>query len=99
MEGAGANSGLVSPSPQVESNPAFAKTLRWLTVYAGFPASRLAAPAELLVCAAALAHAEEADERGSFQLQRRVSREEAALRSHTLRRSHAQFKSDNSSKV
>jgi len=59
----------------------------------------LAAPAEALLCLAALAEAENSAPADSFGLLRRVPREQAALRSHALRRSHAQFKSDNSSKV
>jgi hypothetical protein len=82
-----------------QPNPALAKTIRWLGAHAGFPASRLAARAEILLCLAALAEADAPAPGGGFQLQRRIVPEGAALRSHALRRSHAQFKSDNSSKV
>jgi len=86
-------------SASSEFKPPLAKTLRWLSDHAGFPGSRLAAPAEALLCLAALAEAENSAPADSFGLLRRVPREQAALRSHALRRSHAQFKSDNSSKV
>jgi hypothetical protein len=87
----------MSVSPEFKQP--LAKTLRWLTAHAGFPASRLASRAEVLLCMAALAEAESPGPQNEFGLLRRVPREEAALRSHTLRRSHAQFKTDNSSKV
>ena len=74
-------------------------TLLWLAQYAGFPASRLPAKAEALVCVAALASAEEAREEQRFLLQRRDPAQSAALRAHGLRRSQVHFKCDNSAKV
>jgi hypothetical protein len=82
-----------------QPNVPLAKTIRWLRAHAGFPCSRLDTRAEILICVAALAEAETPLPAGGFQLQRRIVPEGAALRSHALRRSHAQFKSDNSSKV
>jgi hypothetical protein len=87
----------MSASPEI--NRPLAQTLRWLTAHAGFPASRLAAPAEVLLCVAALAEAEESSPAGGFAHLGRMPQQQAALRSHALRRSHAQYKSDNSSKV
>lgn len=73
--------------------------LRWLTHYAGFPAHRLAAEAERLVCVAALAAHEEAEEQRRFLIQRRDPAQTSALRAHGLRRSQVHFKCDNSAKV
>ena len=74
-------------------------TLQWLTQHAGFPAARLPAKAEALVCVAALASAEEAREQQRFLLQHRDPAQTSALRAHGLRRSQVHFKCDNSAKV
>ena len=74
-------------------------TLRWLAQHAGFPATRLPAKAEALVCVAALASVEEAREQQRFLLQRRDPAQTSALRAHGLRRSQVHFKCDNSAKV
>ena len=74
-------------------------TVSWLAAHARFPASRLAAPAEALLCVAALAAADEADERRRFLIQRRDPAQTSALRAHGLRRSRVHFKCDNSAKV
>ncbi|MEO5961655.1 MAG: hypothetical protein ABIR80_21285 [Opitutaceae bacterium] len=71
----------------------------WLARHAGYPARRLPARAEILVCVAALAAAEEADAQERFALQRRVPAQTSALRAHGLRRSQVHFKCDNSAKV
>ncbi len=73
--------------------------VRWLMDYTGFPTRRLAASAERLVCVAALASREEAEEQKRFALQRRDPAQTSALRAHGLRRSQVHFKCDNSAKV
>ena len=74
-------------------------TVRWLAAHTRFPASRLAAPAEALLCVAALAAADEAAERQRFLIQSRDPAQTSALRAHGLRRSQVHFKCDNSAKV
>jgi len=73
--------------------------LRWLVQYAGFPARRLPAKAEAVLCVAALAATEEEQERQRFLIQRRDPAQTSALRQHGLRRSQVHFKCDNSAKV
>ena len=73
--------------------------VRWLAVNGGFPARRLKPEAEILVCVAALAAAEEAAERQRFLIQRRDPAQTSALRQHAQRRSQVHFKCDNSAKV
>lgn len=76
------------------------ETLHWLARHTGFPARRLPAKAEAMVCVAALAAAEEAREADQrFALQRRDPAQTSALRAHGLRRSQVHFKCDNSAKV
>jgi hypothetical protein len=77
----------------------FRDTLLWLARHTGFPARRLPAKAQTLVCVAALASAEEARAQQRFLLQRRDSAQTSALRAHGLRRSQVHFKCDNSAKV
>jgi hypothetical protein len=74
-------------------------TLQWLSRYAGYPGSRLPDRVEILLCMAAAAEAESGagPQRAGGGLGPDYDR--AALRAHTLNRAHAQFKSDNSSKV
>ncbi len=74
-------------------------TLRWLAAHARFPASRLAPRAETLLCLAALAAAEEAEEQRRFLIQRSDPAQTSALRAHGLRRSRVHYKCDNSAKV
>lgn len=78
------------PSPSV---------MRWLAAHAGFPARRLPAKAETLVCVAALAAEEEAEEQKRFLIQRRDPAQTSALKAHGLRRSQVHYKCDNSAKV
>lgn len=73
--------------------------VRWLALHTGFPARRLPAKAEALICIAALAAAEEAQTQQRYALQRRVPEQTSALRAHGLRRSQVHFKCDNSAKV
>ncbi len=83
-------------------SPSIAAThevVRWLAQYAGFPARRLPANAEALVCVAALAAAEEAQARQRFLIKSRDPAQTSALRAHGLRRSQVHFKCDNSAKV
>jgi hypothetical protein len=80
------------------SNP-LRDTVRWLATHAGFPARRLAAPAETLLCVAALAAADEAEEQRRYLIERRVGAQTSALRAHAQRRSQVHFKCDNSAKV
>ena len=75
------------------------ETLLWLAQNAGFPAARLPAKAEALVCVAALASVEEARDQQRYLIQRRNPAQTSALRAHDLRRSRVHFKSDNSTKV
>ena len=86
----------MSATPTIEPLP---ETVRWLAQHAGFPARRLPARAESLVCIAALAAAEEAQEQQRYALQRRDPAQTSALRAHGLRRSQVHFKCDNSAKV
>lgn len=77
----------------------FHDALRWLAVHAGFPARRLGARAEVLVCVGVLAAREEFEAQRQFALQRRDPAQTSALRAHGLRRSQVHFKCDNSAKV
>lgn len=52
-----------------------------------------------MVCVAALAAAEEAEEQKRFALQRRNPAETSALKAHALRRTQVHYKCDNSAKV
>jgi hypothetical protein len=72
----------------------------WLSAHAGFPARRLPAAAEQLLCVAALAGYEETTAAtGPKKFERRVGAQVAALRTHALRRSTVHYKCDNSAKV
>jgi hypothetical protein len=76
------------------------QTSQWLAAHAGFPARRLPAQAELLLCVAAMAAAEEASAAtGPKLFERRVGAQTASLKAHALRRSQVHFKCDNSAKV
>jgi hypothetical protein len=75
------------------------QTVSWLATYARFPASRLEARAELLLCGAALAAAEEAEEQRRYLIERRDPAQTSALRAHAMRRSQVHYKCDNSAKV
>jgi len=75
------------------------RVLTWISVYGGFPRSRLEAKAETMLCMAAAAEAEATAEAAAEKLRAPMSYDRAALRAHTINRSHTQFKSDNSSKV
>jgi hypothetical protein len=77
----------------------WADVTQWLSSHAGVPLYRLPAKAEMLVCVAALAAAEEAKEQKRFALERRVPAQTSALRAHGLRRAQVHFKCDNSAKV
>ena len=81
-----------------ENEPA-GNVMQWLTRHAGFPTRRLSAQAERLVCVAALAAQEEAEEQRRFAIQRRDPAQTSALRAHGLRRSQVHYKCDNSAKV
>ena len=81
------------------STEATGQVVRWLTQHTGFPARRLPAKAEALVCLAALATAEEAQARQRFLIQSRDPAQTSAQRAHGLRRSQVHFKCDNSAKV
>lgn len=75
------------------------QTVDWLARHAGFPAHRLPAGAETLLCVATLAGAEEAAAGDRFLIKRRDGAKDSALRAHALRRSQVHFKCDNSAKV
>ncbi len=76
--------------------------LSWLSQQVGFPARRLPAGAELLLCLAAAAE-QEAEAAspgvGAFGLPRQDGALASAQRAHALRRSRVHFKCDNSAKV
>lgn len=74
-------------------------TVRWLAAHARFPASRLDARSEILLCIAALASAEDAAQQQRFLIQSRDPAQTSALRAHGLRRSQVHYKCDNSAKV
>ena len=75
------------------------ETVQWLAQNAGFPAARLPAKAEVMICVAALAAVEEEQARQRFLIQSRDPAQTSALRAHGLRRSQVHFKCDNSAKV
>ena len=80
-------------------NP-FQHVVAWLAAHASFPATRLEPRAELLVCFAALAAAEERTRHGAAGAgPAREGAQIAAQRAHALRRSHTHLRSDNSAKV
>ena len=81
------------------STEATREAVRWLAQHTGFPARRLPAKAEVLVCVAALAAAEEAQARQRFLIQSRDPAQTSAQRTHGLRRAQVHFKCDNSAKV
>lgn len=81
-----------------QSHP-MAETVRWLAAHAHFPVSRLEPRAELLLCLAALAAADEAGQQQRHHLERRVGAQTSAQRAHGLRRAQVHFKCDNSAKV
>jgi len=74
-------------------------TTRWLAAHARFPASRLAPRAELLLCAAVLAAAEEAGERERHLIKSSDGALMSAHRTMANRRKQVHFKCDNSAKV
>ncbi len=74
-------------------------TVRWLSAHTRFPASRLESKAETLLCFAAAAAAEEAEEQSRFLIKPRDPAQTSAQRAHALRRSQVHFKCDNSAKV
>ncbi len=80
-------------------NESLGRVVRWLAAHAGFPACRLDAKAEALVCVVALAAAEEAEEQQRFLIQRRDPAQTSAQRQHAQRRSQVHYKCDNSAKV
>ncbi len=76
------------------------QTSLWLSAHAGFPARRLPAQAELLLCVAAVAAAEETTAAtGPKLFERRMGAQTSALRAHEQRRSRVHYKCDNSAKV
>jgi hypothetical protein len=81
------------------TNDPFRDAVLWLAQNTAFPAARLPADAERLICVAALAAAEEAREQQRFLIQRRDPAQTSALRAHGLRRAQVHFKCDNSAKV
>jgi len=76
-------------------------TLRWLSTHTRFPASRLETRAEVLLCLAALAAAEEAAELAGARhlIQSRDGAKDAASRAYAYRRSKVHYVCDNSAKV
>jgi hypothetical protein len=84
-------------SPTI-ANP-LQQTVTWLRTHARFPLSRLDSRAETLLCFAAAAAVEEAEENQRFLIKSRDPAQTSALRAHGLRRSQVHFKCDNSAKV
>lgn len=76
-------------------------TLRWLSAHTRFPASRLETRAEMLLCMAALAAAEEAAALAGTRhlVQSRDGAKDSALRAYSYRRSKVHYVCDNSAKV
>jgi hypothetical protein len=76
-------------------------TLRWLSAHTRFPASRLETRAEMLLCVAALAAAEEAAALAGTRhlVQSRDGAKDSALRAYSYRRSKVHYVCDNSAKV
>ena len=76
-------------------------TLRWLSAHTRFPASRLDQRAEVLLCVAALAAAEEAEALAGTRhlVQSRDGAKDSALRAYSYRRSKVHYVCDNSAKV
>jgi hypothetical protein len=81
-----------------DSNPLRA-TLGWLTKHARFPASRLDSRAEVLLCFAAAAAADDIEVRRRYLIESRDSVQTAALRAHEKNRALARYKCDNSTKL
>ena len=79
-------------------NP-FRRTVGWLATHARFPASRLEARAETMVCMAALAAAEEAADRERHLIKSSDAAMMSAQRTMANRRKQVHFKCDNSAKV
>ncbi len=84
-------------------NPAFTNplhaTVSWLVSRANFPASRLEARAEALLCFAALAAADEAEEQQRHLIKSSDAALMSAQRTMANRRKQVHFKCDNSAKV
>ena len=74
-------------------------TVRWLAARTNFPTSRLEPRAEALLCFAALAAAEEADERERHLIKGSDAAMMSAQRTMANRRKQVHFKCDNSAKV
>ena len=74
-------------------------TVRWLSLNARFPSSRLGVKAETLLCFAAAAAAEDLADRERYLILSRNGKETSAQRAHAMRRSLVHFKCDNSAKV
>jgi hypothetical protein len=76
-------------------------TLRWLSTHTRFPGSRLEKRAEVLLCLAALAAAEEAAALAGTRhlIQSRDGAKDSALRSYNYRRNQVHYVCDNSAKV
>lgn len=70
----------------------------WLAAHAGFPASRLPAPAETLVLMAAAAEGE-TTANPRFLVESKDPARNAALKAHAMRRSLVHYKCDNGAKV
>jgi len=79
-------------------NP-FRQTVGWLATHTRFPASRLEARAETMLCMAALAAAEDAGERERHLIQSSDAALMSAQRTMANRRKMVHFKCDNSAKV
>ncbi len=79
-------------------NP-FRQTVGWLATHARFPASRLEARAEAMLCLAALAAAEEAGDRERHLIKSSDGAMMSAHRTMANRRKQVHFKCDNSAKV
>ena len=79
-------------------NP-FRQTVGWLATHTRFPLSRLEPRAETMLCMAALAAAEDADQRERHLIKSSDGAMMSAQRTMANRRKQVHFKCDNSAKV
>jgi hypothetical protein len=79
----------------------FQNTVRWLSAYAGFPAARLPARAEILLLISTAAEEEQVALQRSprFLIERNDKASDASLKAYTMNRSLAHYVSNNGQKT
>ncbi len=79
----------------------FLTTVRWLSAYAGFPAARLPARAEILLLISTAAEEEQVALQRSprFLVERNDKASDASLKAYTMNRSLAHYVSNNAQKT